>query len=111
MRRAILISVVTLCTIIFCSSAVASMMVPGRNWSIAGPGGYYGFVETEFVTLGGAHVAWETAIACGPLHLTLPCRAPAAVLCAGMTSVIVCYFVIIVFYRLKNRARRHTNVA
>jgi hypothetical protein len=110
-RRAIFISVVALCTIIFCSPADASMMVPGRNWSIAGPGGYYGFVETESVTLHSDHVDWETAIACGPLHLTLPCQAPAAVVCAGVVSVIVGFSVFIIISRLRNRVLKHTNAA
>ena len=88
MRRAFSIA---FAAVLFCSSSHASMMFMTRDWSVAGAGGHYGFIETEFVTLGGQHVGWETLVALGPLHVGLPCRAPVAViLCAIGSTVVAC---------------------
>ena len=111
MRRSISISLIAVTAFLFCSSAEASMMFTRRNWSFPAPGGRYGFIETEFVTLQGQHAGWETAVVCGPLHFTLPCQVPGAVISVAVASVVVGWLAIVVASRFRKYAHRHTNAA
>jgi hypothetical protein len=95
---------------LLCWPADASMMFARRDWSFEAPGGSYGFIETEFVTLQGQHTGWETAVACGPLHFTLPCQAPGAVASVAMIPVIAGCLGIVVYSQMKKHALRPTNV-
>jgi len=111
MRCSTSILFVALVAVLFCSVARASLMRPSRDWSIAAPGGRYGFIETEFVTLQGEHVQWETSVACGPLHVALPCRAPGAILVVATASVIAVSITIIVSSRIRKHGRKCSQAA
>jgi hypothetical protein len=111
MRRLVSISFVVLALAILSPSAKASMFRTTRDWSVIGPGGHYGFIESEFSALSGEHVAWETSVACGPLHFNLPCRAPFSVTLFAGASAFGGWLAFVLFSRIRNYGLRTDNVA
>lgn len=101
MRRAVFILLVLF---LYCTSARAAIFHATRNWSVAAPGGRFGFIESEFITLRDEHVGWETILACGPLHVAVPFRAPVAVLLLCGVCGVVGWIAIVVASRFRRHA-------
>jgi hypothetical protein len=94
--------------ILFVATAAAGpVLSPVRGWGVSE--GVY-VVESEGVALSGAHTLWETEFRFGPIHFTLPYRAPTAFAILLAASALVALLAWLLFLRLTH-ARRHIHAA
>jgi hypothetical protein len=98
--------VATLITLFSCFPAFGSMTLPTHDWSVVGPGGIYGLVENEFVTLSGQHVGHETWVLCGPIQLDFPFRLPTTIAILVAACAVASRFGYVVFLRLRKHGCR-----
>jgi hypothetical protein len=81
-RDALTIWLSTLLALVF-SVTIANAAPTHRDthvWGVQGPGGFYGFVESQRIPAGteGRVVIYETSVNVGPVEFALPCRASVA---------------------------------
>lgn len=83
-----------------------------RDWYVCGFGGRYGVLEweaTKQVDRSIQHVAYETEVFCGPLHLSFPFSAPVAV--GVFAAWVAAPIVVALLLRFGKRESRDTQAA